>query len=182
MVEVRQDSGGVRFRAAVLLKHQGRKHAVQHRFVRADGRGDEVELTDAVGVGDAAALSANPFAAVLSMSSARKAGKELSTGEKLIKMITDGSGLGINFVVTSLEYQTVHDTMYGMEKILSRFPERIIFSLGDNDAFRLIESVSISGLRDNTVYYTDGVKNTFQLKPFIAPKASELEKFFVSLK
>lgn len=147
------------------------------RFDESEYVDDEPEAAQA----DAAEMAANPFAAVLNMSSARKTGKEISTGEKLVKMIADGSGLGINFVVSSLEYQTVHDTMFGMEKILSRFPERIIFSLGDNDAFRLIESVSISALRDNTVFYTDGVKNTFQMKPFITPSASALEEFLVSI-
>ena len=59
-----------------------------------------------------------------------------------------------------------------------KFPERIIFSLGSNDADNLIENVSVAGLRDNTVYFTDGVKNTFQMKPYITPSANELKKLF----
>ncbi len=84
-------------------------------------------------------------------------------------MIEDGSGFGIHFVVTSLEYQSVRECMYYGENILTKFPERIIFSLGSNDADNLIENVSVAGLRDNTVYFTDGVKNTFQMKPYITP-------------
>ena len=121
---------------------------------------------------------ADPFAAVNSMFANRGSDDNLSVGEKLVKMIEDGSGFGIHFVVTSLEYQTVRECMYYGENILTKFPERIIFSLGSNDADNLIENVSVSGLRDNTVYFTDGVKNTFQMKPYITPSANEIKKLF----
>ena len=68
--------------------------------------------------------------------------------------------------------------MYYGENLLTKFPERIIFSLNANDADSLIENVSVAGLRDNTVYFTDGVKNTFQLKPYITPATSELRTLF----
>lgn len=121
--------------------------------------------------------SADPFAAVNSMFSNRDFSDNMSTGEKLIKMIEEGSGFGIHFIVTSMEYQTVRETMYYGENILSKFPERIIFSLGNNDAENLIESVSLSGLRNNTVYYSDGIKNTFQLKPYVAPSPEVLKEY-----
>lgn len=106
----------------------------------------------------------------------------LSAGEKLIKLVEDGSGFGIHFVVTSLEYQTVRECMYYGENLLSKFPERIIYSLGANDADNLIENVSVSGLRENTVYFTDGVKNTFQMKPYVTPGISELSNFLEEIK
>lgn len=121
---------------------------------------------------------ADPFAAVNNMFANRGSDDNMSVGEKLIKMIEDGSGFGIHFVVTSLEYQSVRECMYYGENILTKFPERIIFSLGSNDADNLIENVSVAGLRDNTVYFTDGVKNTFQMKPYITPSAKELKKLF----
>lgn len=121
---------------------------------------------------------ADPFAAVNNMFANRGSDDNMSVGEKLIKLIEDGSGFGIHFVVTSLEYQSVRDFMYYGENVLTKFPERIIFSLGANDADNLIENVSVAGLRDNTVYYTDGVKNTFQMKPYITPSASELANLF----
>ena len=68
--------------------------------------------------------------------------------------------------------------MYYGENILTKFPERVIFSLGSNDADNLIENVSVTGLRENTVYFTDGVKNTFQMKPYINPSVLELKKIF----
>jgi len=120
----------------------------------------------------------DPFAAVNSMFANKGSDDNVSVGEKLIKLIEDGSGFGIHFVVSSLEYQSVRDFMYYGENVLTKFPERIIFSLGANDADNLIENVSVAGLRDNTVYYTDGVKNTFQMKPYITPAPGELEKLF----
>lgn len=121
---------------------------------------------------------ADPFAAVNTMFSNRDSDDNMSVGEKLVRLIEDGSGFGIHFVVTSLEYQSVRECMYYGENILSKFPERIIFSLSTNDADNLVENVSVTGLRDNTVYFTDGVKNTFQMKPYISPSPSELKSLF----
>ena len=138
---------------------------------------DESEFIDDKLVEEEKSDPNDPFAAINNMFANKRGDDNLGVGEKLIKMIEDGSGFGIYFVITCLEYQTVRETMYYGENVLSRFPERIIFSLGSNDADNLIENVSVEGLRDNTVYYTDGVKNTFQLKPYILPTPIELEKF-----
>ncbi len=127
---------------------------------------------------EAAADPADPFAAVNGFFDSRSSDDGLSVGEKLLRLISDGSAYGIHFVVTSLEYQTVRECMYYGENILTRFPERIIFSLGGNDADSLIENVSVSGLRENTVYYTDGVRNTFQMKPYVLPSPEQLQAFF----
>ena len=138
---------------------------------------DESEFIDEVSA-EPEFNPADPFAAVNNMFANKGSDDNMSVGEKLIKMIEDGSGFGIHFVVTSLEYQSVRECMYYGENILTKFPERIIFSLGSNDADNLIENVSVTGLRDNTVYFTDGVKNTFQMKPYITPSANELKKLF----
>jgi hypothetical protein len=105
----------------------------------------------------------------------------ISISEKLLKLIDDGSNYGIYFIVSSLEYQSVKENMYYGENVLAKFPERIIFALNNNDADNLIDGVSVSGLRDNTVYYTDGIKSAFQFKPYIMPDASELNKFIKTL-
>ena len=138
---------------------------------------DESEFIDEVSA-ESDFNPADPFAAVNNMFANRGSDDDMSVGEKLIKMIEDGSGFGIHFVVVSLEYQSVRECMYYGENILTKFPERIIFSLGSNDADNLIENVSVSGLRDNTVYFTDGVKNTFQMKPYITPSESSLKQLF----
>lgn len=121
----------------------------------------------------------DPFASLNNFISSRSSSStDLSTSnEKLLKLIEDGSGFGIHFVISSLEYQTVKDCMHYGENSLAKFPERIIFSLNDNDADNLVENVSVTGLRDNTVYFTDGVKDTYQMKPYIAPTAAELDLF-----
>ncbi len=137
----------------------------ENEFIESDVTEPEVDLT-------------NPFAAVNSMFASRGSDDNISVGEKLNKLIDDGSGFGIHFVVTSLDYQTVRECMYYGENILAKFPERIIFSLGSNDADNLIENVSVAGLRDNTVYFTDSVKNTFQMKPYITPTATDIKKLF----
>lgn len=120
--------------------------------------------------------SNNPFASVTNMFANRGSDDGLNVSEKLTKMIEDGTGFGIHFVVTSLEYQSVRESMYYGQNVLNKFPERVIFSLASNDADNLIENVSVAGLRENTVYFTDGVKNTFQLKPYITPSIEELEQ------
>lgn len=103
------------------------------------------------------------------------------SNEKILKIIEDGAGFGIHFVVTSTDYQTVKETMRFGENVLAKFPERVVFSLSNNDADNLVEGVSVASLNNNLVYYTDGVRDTFQLKPYISPKAEELLQFFNNL-
>jgi len=105
----------------------------------------------------------------------------MSVSEKLLQLIDDGSNYGVFFIISSLEYQSVKENMYYGENILSKFPERIIFALSNNDADNLIDGVSVSGLRDNTVFYSDGVKSAFQFKPYIMPESSELSRFIEGL-
>lgn len=100
----------------------------------------------------------------------------MNISEKLLKLIDDGTAYGIHFIVTSLEYQSVKESMYYGENILSKFPERYVFALNDNDSESLIENISVAALRDNTVYYSDSIKNTCQLKPYAFPSADELHR------
>ena len=94
-----------------------------------------------------------------------------------MKLIDDGSAYGINFIITSLEFPSVKECMHYGENILPKFPERYVFALNETDADFLVDNVSLKSLKDNTVYYTDSLKNTFQLKPYIFPKKKELEEF-----
>lgn len=126
----------------------------------------------------------NPFAALDNFTSSRNSESTNSgtpVGEKLIKLINDGGGYGIHFVVTSQDYQTVRETMSYMDNILSKFPERIVFALSAQDGEHLIDGVSVSDLRDNTVFFTDGIKSTFQMKPFVNPNLEELKDFLSSI-
>lgn len=140
---------------------------------------NESEYIETEGDATPPADDGDPFASLNNFISSRNSSSsDLTTSnEKLLKLIEDGSGFGIHFIVSSLEYQTVKDSMHYGENSLAKFPERIIFSLNDNDADNLVENVSVTGLRDNTVYFTDGVKDTYQMKPYIAPTAAELDQF-----
>lgn len=129
---------------------------------------------------------ADPFAEVNRMLANRGGGSEdLSTGEKLLKLMKNGYDFEIYFAVTSPEYQTVRECMYYGENILSKFPKRIIFGLEADDAERLAENVPVKPLRENEnmVYFTDRdkTKNSFLLKPFLPPETEELRKFLQGL-
>lgn len=102
---------------------------------------------------------------------------ETNITTKFLKLIDEGFAYGIHFIFTSMEFQSVRECMYYGENILPKFPERYVFSLGNSDADTLIDGVSVSSLQDNTVYYTDSIKNTFQLKPYVFPSKEELKKF-----
>lgn len=158
-------------------------------IVKSMLKGENVEESEYIDVESAADPADeptddfDPFGSVLNFKIGRSSSNSdiTASNEKLLKLIEDGSGFGIHFIVSSLEYQTVKDCMHYGENALSKFPERIIFSLSDNDADNLVENVSVAGLRDNTVYFTDGVKDTFQLKPYVAPSANELSTFLAEL-
>lgn len=118
----------------------------------------------------------DPFAAINNMFAGGETGRMLSCTEKLLRLINEGTGFGIHFVVTSIDWQTVRETMYYSENILAKFPQRMIFAMSGSDADNLIDNVEISALRDNTVYFTDGVRNTFQMKPFVCRADERLGK------
>lgn len=82
---------------------------------------DESEFIDvAPPTFDESALSNDPFAAVNNMfANSTSCDVNISVGEKLIKLIEDGSGFGIHFVVTSLEYQTVRECMVLRRKCIN---------------------------------------------------------------
>ena len=100
-----------------------------------------------------------------------------SVSEKLLAVINDGASYGIFMIVSSLEFQTVKDCMHYGANTLPKFPERIIFSLGDNDSDHLIEGVTVSRMRDNTVYFSDGVKRAFQYKPYTIPERDKIMSY-----
>ncbi len=106
--------------------------------------------------------------------------KEMSVGDELIKLFDQGSAYGIYFALSTLDYQTIRETMVTSrnydKEILKKFPNRIISSLNDSDSQALIPDVTVDKMPDNTVYYWDGIQQKFQLKPFVAPDAEELRE------
>ena len=57
----------------------------------------------------------------------------------------------------------------------------MIFSLGDSDADYLVDNVTVANIPKEIVYFTDGIKNTFQLKPYIMPSITELDVFVTGM-
>ncbi len=113
-------------------------------------------------------------------SSLESSSKEMSVGDELIKLLEQGSAHGIYFALSTLDYQTIRETMVTSvsfsKELLNRFSNRIISSLNDSDAQALIPDVTVDKMPDNTVYYWDGIQQKFQLKPFVAPDAEELRE------
>jgi hypothetical protein len=140
----------------------------------ADEYIDESEYSSGSAAADEP-VSDDPFAALDTFSFSSS--DSMTIGAKLLKLIDDGSAYGISFIVSCTEYQTVKETMQYGSGALSKFPERIIFSLGDSEADNLINNITVSGLGNNTVYFSDGIKNTFQMKPFVMPSPDELNHF-----
>jgi Cdc6-like AAA superfamily ATPase len=141
---------------------------------------DESEFTDAAATTTDSFASGSAFD--FGMSGGGFGSLSMSVSEKLLQLIDDGSNYGIFFIVSALEYQSVKENMYYGENVLSKFPERIVFALGNNDADNLIDGVAVSSLRDNTVFYSDGIKSAFQLKPYTMPAVSDLKEFMDSLR
>ena len=115
------------------------------------------------------------------VNSNKKANQNINVTTKLAQLIEDGGAYGIHFIITCSEIQTLKEALYYGENHLPRFPERYLFSLNDNDCLFLIDGVYLSNLPDNVVYFTDSVKSTFQVKPFVFPKYDDLELFVTEL-
>lgn len=81
---------------------------------------------------------------------------------------------GIHFIVSCTDYRVVHENMHYGSNVLTRFTERFVFGLSDSDAGYLIEGASVASLRDNTVCYSDCIRNTCQIRPYLFPEAGEL--------
>ena len=93
--------------------------------------------------------------------------------DKLAELLEFGYLCGINFVLWANDFVTVRDYL---QEFLPRLNQRIVFAVSDNDADRLIDGASVSSLADNTVLYSDGVKNTFQFKPYEQPSKGWIER------
>ncbi len=90
--------------------------------------------------------------------------EEISYTKKMLTLIEKGYMYNINIVLTCSGYVDLKDYKY---TILDKFPNRILFSMNDQDADRIISDVKTSSLKDNMAVYTDGIRDPIQFKPFI---------------
>lgn len=132
-------------------------------------KGEPIDESDYVEDAPAQEAMDNPFNFGMGIDTSA-----MNVSDKLLKLIDDGTAYGIFFIISSLEFQSVKECMYFGENTLSKFPERYVFSLNDSDSESLIENISVASLKNNTVYYSDSIKKTFQVKPYVFPSAEEL--------
>lgn len=107
----------------------------------------------------------------------RSQNTDVNVSRILIDLIVSGSNVGIYFVVTASDLQTLRENMRGYENTFNKFPEIIVHSMSDEDASFLISDIQVSSMPDNVAYFYDGVKNKFQFKPYVAPSVEELQQF-----
>lgn len=89
--------------------------------------------------------------------------KHISLHNKITTMMDNGYVYGINFVISSSDYQTIKPILID---VLPKFPNRIIFSMNNTDAYRIIPDANTEILRSNMALYSDGVHSTLQFKPY----------------
>lgn len=111
--------------------------------------------------------------------------QSLNVSEKLLKLVTEGSSVGIHLIISCLEFQTIKETLCevnrNVNKLIQKFPERFLFAMNDLDAAMLMDpSVAVSGLPEHTVYYTDSINQTCMVKPFCFPELEQLQEFVAS--
>jgi len=97
----------------------------------------------------------------------RKTNKNVSYSAKLQTLIEGGYTYGINVVLTSPDLVSIKEYMYG---VIPKFSNRIVFSLSNADADRIIPEAKTENLRNNIVIYYDGINPAYQFKPFAGIK------------
>ena len=105
----------------------------------------------------------------------------INVSKKIAQLIENGTTYNIHIIITASDIQTVKEDLYYGINHLSKFPERYLYSLNNNEVSFLADGISLTSLQDNIVYYTDSVRKTFQVKPFIFPESDELNSFILNV-
>ena len=87
----------------------------------------------------------------------------ISYGKKLAELIENGYTCGIHFVMSVPDFISIKEYMYS---IIPKFGNRILFSISNEDACRLVSDAKTEMLRDNIVVYYDGISPSYQIKPY----------------
>lgn len=97
----------------------------------------------------------------------QKSNKNVSYSVKLMTLIESGYTYGINVVMTSPDYLSIKEYMYG---VIPKFGNRIVFGLSNSDADHIVPEAKTENLRNNIVIYYDGMNPAYQFKPFAGIK------------
>jgi hypothetical protein len=92
-----------------------------------------------------------------------EASPDMPRGIKLRTLLESGYTRGINVVVTAHDVLSLKDYIYDL---LPLFPNRIVFTLSDTDAEKIIPDARTERLPDNIAIFTDSIDRTYQFKPF----------------
>lgn len=84
-------------------------------------------------------------------------------GKKIMELIENGYTCGIHFVMSVPDYISIKEYMYN---VAPKFSNRILFSMSNDDASRLVNDAKTEQLRDNIVVFHDGINPSYQIKPY----------------
>ncbi len=84
-------------------------------------------------------------------------------GKKVEELIENGYTCGIHFVMSAPDYYSIKDYSYN---IISKFSNKILFDMSNEDARRLISDANTENLKENIVIYYDGKNQSYQMKPY----------------
>lgn len=87
----------------------------------------------------------------------------LSYHKKIMALIESGYTCGINVVMSCPDFISIKEIIY---EVIPKFQNRIIYSLSDKDADRIISEAKVEKLKSNIALFYDGVKPAYQFKPF----------------
>ena len=97
----------------------------------------------------------------------RQSNRNVSYNSKLITLIESGYTYGINVVMTSPDFISIKEYLYG---VIPKFGNRIVFGMSNSDADRIVPEAKTENLRSNIVIYYDGINPAYQFKPFAGIK------------
>ena len=89
--------------------------------------------------------------------------KNIPYPKKLMTLIDSGYTYGINIVLSCPDVISIKEYMYSL---IPKFNYRIVFSLSNSDADRIIPEAKTEQLPDNIVIFYDGINSPYQFKPY----------------
>lgn len=87
----------------------------------------------------------------------------ISYHKKLMTLIESGYTYGFNVVMSCPDFISIKEIIY---ECIPKFQNRILFSLSDKDADRIISEARVENLKSNIALFYDGVNPAYQFKPY----------------
>ena len=87
----------------------------------------------------------------------------ISYNKKLMTLIESGYTCGFNVVMSCPDFISIKEIIY---ECIPKFQNRILFSLSDKDADRIVSEARVENLKSNIALFYDGVNPAYQFKPY----------------